>query len=84
MNRAPYFETLSTGEEVGKTPRSLSKSLLRALGHPESPIRAIRRFCVECSGGNEAEARKCTAVVCPLWPMRMGHNPFHGQAGGDE
>ena len=25
-------------------------------------------------------ARKCTAVQCPLWPFRMGSNPFHGQA----
>jgi len=53
---------------------------LRVLGHPESPIRAIRAKCVDCCGGYAAEVRKCTAIDCPLWPFRMGVNPFHGKA----
>jgi len=68
------------GNLVGKLPSQISKEDLRDLGHPESPIKAIRRNCVECSGGSEAEARKCTATMCPLWPFRMGRNPFHGRA----
>jgi len=28
----------------------------------------------------QAEARKCTATTCPLWPFRMGRNPFRGRA----
>ncbi len=80
MDRTPFLEMLASGEMVGLDPRSAGKKLLQVLGHPESPLRAIRAFCVECSGGNAAEARKCTAVTCPLWPMRMGKNPFHAKA----
>ena len=28
------------------------------------------------SVGQEAEVRKCVAVVCPNWAYRMGTNPF--------
>ena len=80
MDRTPFLEMLASGEMVGLDPRSAGKKLLQVLGHPESPLRAIRAFCVECSGGSAAEARKCTAVTCPLWPMRMAKNPFHAKA----
>jgi hypothetical protein len=45
----------------------------------ESPIKAIRAKCVDCSGGSFAEVRKCVATAWPLWPFRMGRNPFHGK-----
>lgn len=38
-----------------------------------SPLKAIRRYCVECSGGNTAEVRRCWAKECPLYPFRKGH-----------
>ena len=68
------------GNEVGKVPASISRDDLLALGHPESPIKAIRAKCVDCSGGSESEARKCVAFGCALWPFRMGVNPFHARA----
>lgn len=34
--------------------------------------RAIRAHCVDCSGWQLAEVRKCTVYRCPLWPWRMG------------
>jgi hypothetical protein len=74
--KSPYEN--DGGNLIGKRPSEIGVSDLRALGHPESPIKAIRAFCVEC-GGNEAEARKCTAYDCQLWPLRMGRNPFHGK-----
>jgi hypothetical protein len=36
----------------------------------------IRAKCIDCSGGSESEARKCTAIGCALWPYRMASNPF--------
>ena len=68
------------GEKIGKLPRSVSKSDLEALGHPKSPIKAIRAKCLDCVGDQPSEVRKCTACGCPLWPFRMGRNPFHGRA----
>lgn len=40
-----------------------------------SPLRAIRAFCIECSGNNKAEVRRCTCEKCQLFPFRMGHRP---------
>jgi hypothetical protein len=69
------------GKKVGLDPASVGLDKLRALGHPESPIRAIRAKCLDCCGGSTAEVRKCVAIGCPNWPLRMGRNPFHGRAG---
>lgn len=81
---SPYLEVspyeADGGEKVGSNPTSISKRELQALGHPESPIKAIRAKCLDCCGGQVAEARKCTATGCPLWPFRMGKNPFHARA----
>lgn len=66
----------------GLDPRNISRNNLLALGHPTSPIKAIRAHCVDCSGGSSSEARKCTVIDCPLWPMRMGVNVFHASARG--
>ena len=83
-----YLETSShiadAGEKVGSNPRSIAKSDLEALGHPTSPIKAIRAKCLDCSGHNAAEVRKCPAYDCALWPYRMGSNPFHSRAKVDD
>jgi len=47
-----------------------------------NPLKAIRRNCIECSGGNTAEVAMCVIKHCPLYPYRFGKNPFHGRAGG--
>jgi hypothetical protein len=82
-----YLEVATGGEakgqKVGKTPRSIKRDDLRLLGHPESPIKAIRAKCVDCSGGSMAEARLCALTHCPLWAFRMGHNPFHGKSSSE-
>ena len=88
MNRDNYLEpspnSTDGGNLIGKDPREIPQAVLRQLGGPQSPIDAIRGFCIECSGGNAAEARKCVAIKCPLWPFRMGINLFHSRArGGD-
>jgi hypothetical protein len=84
MTSDPYLE-LSTsgdaaGQKVGKVPGSIKRDDLRDLGHPESPIKAIRAKCVDCSGGSVAEARRCQLTHCALWAFRMGVNPFHSRS----
>jgi hypothetical protein len=68
------------GEKIGLEPSAVAKDKLRALGHPASPTDAIRVKCIDCSGGSLSEVRKCLAINCPLWPYRMGRNPFHARA----
>ena len=78
LERSPY-ET-DSGSFIGRDPRQVPLAEIRLLRLPESPIKAIRAKCVECSGNNVAEARKCVAMLCPLWPMRMGVSPFHASS----
>ena len=33
---------------------------------------AIRAKCLDCSGNNRAEVRRCPVIGCPLWPYRRG------------
>jgi hypothetical protein len=82
------------GNYVGKDPRTIEVTELRKLRvrehmNPnsnfqpviESPIKAIRAKCIDCSGGTWSEVRKCVATACPLWPFRMGVNVFHSRRG---
>lgn len=39
----------------------------------------IRAFCVSCLGGQAKRVKFCDAMECPLWPYRMGGNPFFGK-----
>lgn len=41
-----------------------------------SPIKAIRRKCLDCSGGSSKEVSLCDVVRCALHPFRFGRNPF--------
>ena len=43
---------------------------------PRSPIKAIRKKCVECMGGDSKAIDECSSVTCTLWPFRYGKNPF--------
>ncbi len=40
-----------------------------------TPLKAIRRFCLQCMGFQTAEVRACTEATCPLWPYRLGRDP---------
>lgn len=67
---------LPNGETEGKNPRLLSKEDLEQMGHVPTPIlRVIRAKCLDCSH-TSGEVAKCTVLSCPLWPYRMGANPF--------
>lgn len=37
---------------------------------------AIRRKCIDCCGGERSEVRRCEAIDCPLWPHRLGGDPY--------
>jgi hypothetical protein len=80
LEHSPY--PADNGELVGLDPRKIGASDLRDLGHPESYPKIIRAKCLDCAGGQPSEVRKCVCVDCPLWPARMGVNPFHRKGGG--
>ena len=74
-SKETLLETTPSGEAVGKDPRKLHKEQLEQSFDTTSPIAAIREKCLDCCHGAQ-EVRYCVAVDCPLWPFRMGKNPF--------
>ena len=46
-------------------------------GHEQmSPVQAIRRKCLDCSGHQLIEVKLCAAVTCALLPFRAGRHPY--------
>ena len=41
-----------------------------------SPLRAIRDKCMDCTADQPKEIGECPSANCPLWPFRMGKNPY--------
>ena len=39
-----------------------------------TPLSAIKAFCIECMGDHAQWVKNCTTTYCPLWPYRTGHN----------
>ena len=59
----------------------LTSAVAREAGHkPQSPLRAIRAKCLDCSCYQISEVRLCEAIKCPLWPFRAGKHPWHALA----
>lgn len=50
----------------------------------KTPVKAIRKYCLECCLEKPSEVRLCAAKDCALWPYRMGKNPFHKRKMTDE
>jgi hypothetical protein len=40
-----------------------------------TPIKSIRRKCLDCQAGSRKAVRTCQQDECPLHPYRMGHDP---------
>lgn len=63
---------MSAAAELARTSEAL-----RAMGHqPEAILKAVRRKCLECSGGSHTEVADCLVRQCPLFPFRFGKNPW--------
>jgi hypothetical protein len=71
------------GSTAGADPRQLGRAALEAAGYRKQPLlKAIRSKCSDCCIGQTGEIAKCTATGCPLWPYRMGTDPFTDRRGG--
>ena len=65
------------GYLVGKNPNKIGgKKMVEEGIVPITPLKAIRKNCIDCSGKSKGEVRKCVETDCPCWPFRMGTNPF--------
>ena len=41
----------------------------------DTPIKAIRKKCLDCTCHQPKEIRFCTVIDCPIYPYRLGHRP---------
>ena len=41
-----------------------------------NPVKAIREKCLRCCCDQPNEVALCHIEACPLWPFRMGKNPY--------
>lgn len=41
-----------------------------------SAQKAIKAKCLDCCAYQKEEVRQCTSTSCPLWPFRLGKNPY--------
>jgi hypothetical protein len=83
----PYLaepEPSEDGRLVGRDPRTVPERGWRASGLPVRTLaEAARAKCLDCCGEQLREVRFCLALTCPLWPFRMGTDPFRGTRSRD-
>ncbi len=48
-----------------------------------TPLKAIRKNCLECSSGSANEVNNCIITDCPLYQFRLGKNPNRKGIGGN-
>ena len=87
MNKDAYdvLTEAVNGNRIGRDPRKVSPEDFKTAGHSDQPLsKIIRAKCKDCCSGSESEVKLCTAVACPLWPYRMGKNPFRHRELSDE
>jgi hypothetical protein len=66
--------------EMARTPDNAGDQIERAYRQRIcSPLTGVRAFCVRCMGNSPRAVKECGATNCPLWPFRMGNNPFFGK-----
>ena len=41
----------------------------------DDPLVAVRKHCLDCSGGLIKYRKWCPCTDCPLWPYRFGMRP---------
>ena len=41
----------------------------------DTPLKAIRNKCLDCSYFQPKEVRECACVDCPIYPYRFGKRP---------
>ena len=59
------IDTIKTDEEFN-----------REVSENTNVLRAIKLKCLDCSTYNINEIKECPVKKCPLYPFRLGKNPF--------
>jgi hypothetical protein len=72
-------------EVLDESSRPTDLPALGQLDHKKKPIlQVIRGKCLDCCCGSKKEVRLCPVTLCPLYPYRLGKNPFYAKGGGQK
>lgn len=71
LEKSPF--EVDQGEMIGKDPREIPAQAWSGIKR-QTAMQAIRPKRLDCSE-NATEVRKCVAIDCALWPLRMGSYP---------
>jgi hypothetical protein len=78
MNSKPTQPLLvhgPNGRKWGRNPKQLTPEDLEAEGIKPAPQLAIMRaMCLDCRDADEVLV--CARIRCPLWPYRLGFDPW--------
>lgn len=44
--------------------------------YQKNPVKAIRAKCLDCCGNMMSVVQDCGIPTCPIYPFRLGKNPF--------
>jgi len=68
-----------------KTPPKETETIVKDINNSElinfaiktiSPLRVIRKKCLDCCGEQFLDVKTCPVLVCSLWKFRLGLHPF--------
>jgi hypothetical protein len=71
----PTASDIEQNADVTMHPSERAATVSEVYGGAGAVLKAIRRRCIDCSGGSLAEVRACKCDTCPLHPFRLGKNP---------
>ena len=72
-------------ENKEKNPPKETETIVKDINNSElinfaiktiSPLRAIRKKCLDCCGEQFLDVKTCPVLVCSLWKFRLGLHPF--------
>lgn len=49
------------------------------IGMEKNPVKAIRKFCLDCCGGSIIDVKLCNTTNCNLYAFRFGKNPYRAK-----
>jgi len=41
----------------------------------DTPVKSMRKKCIQCASGRYKEVRLCTVIKCAIYPYRFGKRP---------
>ena len=47
----------------------------------DTPVKAIRKKCLDCCAGSRKEVRECTVIKCAIYAYRFGKRPDQAVVG---